>query len=72
VLKFFQQGRWAAGRQLIRALEPSTVMDLSTDFPVLIEAGRMVGPTFVSVAEGWAFYCCTAGSWQVALFEPHP
>ncbi|MEQ1633264.1 MAG: hypothetical protein ABL997_12880, partial [Planctomycetota bacterium] len=46
LLTFFKTAQWSAGRELIRGLEPSTIMDLSTDFPVLIEGGTFDGATF--------------------------
>jgi len=39
LLTLFQQAQWAPGRELIRGLEPSTIMDLDPSFPVLIEGG---------------------------------
>ena len=39
LLTLFQQAQGAPGRELIRGLEPSTIMDLDPSFPVLIEGG---------------------------------
>ncbi len=46
LLTFFKTAQWSAGRELIRGLEPSTIMDLATDFPVLIEGGDYRDDTF--------------------------
>jgi len=39
LLTFFQQAQWKPGNELIRGLEPSSIMDLDPSFPVLIEGG---------------------------------
>lgn len=46
LLRFYQQAEWAPGRPLIQGLGPSTIMDLDTVFPVLLEGGRVQGGAF--------------------------
>ncbi len=46
--QFFTDAHWATGGLLISALELPTTMDLSTDFPVLVEAGRIHNGMFLA------------------------
>ena len=48
LLTFFQQAQWKPGNELIRGLEPSTIMDLVPDFPVLIEGGSFADGVFTA------------------------
>ena len=46
LLTFFQQAQWKPGNELIRGLEPSTIMDLVPEFPVLVEGGTYADGVF--------------------------
>lgn len=46
VVSFFRTAEWATGSELIRGLEPSTIMDLDPSFPVLIEGGTFANTVF--------------------------
>lgn len=46
LLTFFQQAQWKPGNELIRGLEPSTIMDLVPEFPALIEGGTFADGAF--------------------------
>ena len=46
--QFFTNAQWATGRRLVDALEVAATVDLSTEFPVLIEAGRSENGQFAA------------------------
>ena len=46
LLTFFQQAQWKPGNELLRGLEPSTIMDLVPEFPVLVEGGTYADGVF--------------------------